>query len=103
MGKLVRDKIPTIIEESGKEAVTKILDDDIYEMELFIKLQEEIQELLGAYFIEEIAEELADILEVIYAIAKVKGLDREVLEEVRKKKADERGSFDKKIFLQLVR
>lgn len=103
MGKLVRDKIPTIIEESGKEAVTRILDDRTYEMELYIKLKEEMYEFLDAYFIEDIAEELADMLEVIYALAKVKGIDKEVLEEVRKQKAMERGSFDKKIFLQLVR
>ncbi len=103
MGKLVRDKIPEIIEADGKEAVTRILDDDIYEMELYIKLQEEMQEFLDAYFIEDIAEELADMLEVIYALAKVKGIGKDVLEEVRKKKADERGSFDKKIFLREVR
>ena len=104
MGKLVRDKIPAIIEADGKTPVTKILvDDDIYEMELYIKLQEEMQEFLDAHTIQNTIEELADIMEVVYALAKVYGITKEELEHIRKRKAEERGAFDKKIFLQYVK
>ena len=104
MGKLVRDKIPAIIEADGKTPeYSVIVDDDIYEMELYIKLQEEMQEFLDAHLLGEVFEELADMLEVIYAIAKVYGVTPEQLETLRWKKAEERGSFDKRIFLRYVK
>lgn len=97
--KLVRDKIPEIIEDSGKVAEYDILDDDMtYLGGLAMKLKEEVDEWLYSGD----TEELADILEVLYAIAKFYNLSVEELEEMRKKKADERGSFDERIFLNKV-
>ena len=69
--KLVRDRIPEIIKSSGKTCKTEILND----------------------------EELADLMEVIYAAAAARGYTIEQLEQVRAAKADKRGGFQKKILL----
>lgn len=93
--KLVRDLIPQIIESSGKKYNTKILDDNTYIEMLNQKLQEELNE----YYESQDLIELADLLEVIYAIAKIKGLGGVELERLRERKQKERGGFDEKILL----
>jgi predicted house-cleaning noncanonical NTP pyrophosphatase (MazG superfamily) len=93
--KLVRDLIPQIISNKGQKAVTRVLDHDEYIKELNIKLKEELEE----YLTDDNCEELADMLEVIYAIAKTKGVSQQELESLRLKKADERGGFEEKIYL----
>lgn len=93
--KLVRDKIPQIIALDGKEAVTRILDDDEYLKELIKKLGEEYEE-----FKQDISlTELADIQEVILALADMIA-SRQELEETRKLKVEIRGAFKDKIFLE---
>ena len=96
--KLVRDRIPEIIENSGKTAHTHLLSDEEYIVELDRKLGEEYAE----YQADKNIEELADMLEVIYAIAKARGASVEELERVRKEKAEKNGAFEKKIFLEEV-
>ena len=96
--KLVRDRIPEIIENSGKTAHTHLLSDEEYIAELDRKLGEEFAE----YQADKNIEELADMLEVIYAIAKARGASVEELERVRKEKAEKNGAFEKKIFLEEV-
>ena len=96
--KLVRDKIPEIIMKSGKTCLVEVLDNDKYVDLLDKKLFEEMLE----YHQDKSVEELADIVEVIYAIAKSRGLSFEEFEKIRNKKADERGGFDKKILLKSV-
>jgi len=93
--KLVRDKIPEIIKNNGAIPITHIADDEEYWQKLKEKLQEEVEEFLK----DENEEELADILEVIYAICDFKNFDKEKLELLRKKKAEERGGFKDKIIL----
>ena len=44
-------------------------------------------------------EELADILEVIFRVAQLKGVSKEELEKIRTKKFQERGGFEKNLFL----
>lgn len=96
--KLVRDRIPEIIENSGKTAHTYLLGDKEYIAELDRKLGEEYAE----YQADKNIEELADMLEVIYAIAKARGASVEELERVRKEKAEKNGAFEKRIFLEGV-
>ena len=96
--KLVRDKIPEIIMKSGKTCLVEVLDNDKYVDLLDKKLFEEMLE----YHQDKSVEELADIVEVIYAIAKSRGLSVEEFEKIRNKKADEMGGFDKKILLKSV-
>ena len=93
--KLVRDKIPEIIEASGRRAVTRILSDDEYKTQLERKLSEEVSE----YLTDKTPEELCDILEVVFALAKAQGVSQGDLETMRKAKADSRGAFDRKIYL----
>ncbi len=77
--KLVRDKIPEIIEKSGKTVYCRILNNEEYIDELDCKLNEECAE----YQADKSIEELADILEVMYAIAQARGYSIEELEQVR--------------------
>lgn len=96
--KLVRDKIPDIIKSTGKQAVTRILTDGEYLAELDRKLSEECAE----YQADKSLEEMADVLEVLYAIAAARGYSVEKLERVRAEKAEKRGGFADKIFLEEV-
>ncbi|MBE7073937.1 MAG: phosphoribosyl-ATP pyrophosphohydrolase [Clostridiales bacterium] len=93
--KLVRDKIPEIIKSNGGSAKCEILDEKRYLEELHKKLFEEAKE-----FIEEDAiEELADLMEVIYAIARLRKINLTEVEKVRIEKAEKKGAFEKRIFL----
>ena len=96
--KLVRDKIPEIIEKSGKTCVAHVLSNEEYITELDKKLQEEATE----YLQDKNIEEMADLLEVLYAICTARGYTLEELEKMRAKKADERGGFEKRIYLEYV-
>ncbi len=93
--KLVRDHIPHLIRENGADAVFRTLSDDEYAFYLEKKLDEEV----GEYHREQNAEELADILEVIYALAKLRGVSKEELERIYACKHEARGGFDQKILL----
>ncbi len=96
--KLVRDKIPDIIKESDKIPHCHILSDEEYLSELDRKLNEECAE----YQADKNLEELADMLEVMYAIAEARGYSVEELERVRAEKAEKRGGFKEKIYLESV-
>lgn len=96
--KLVRDRIPEIIEASGKTCVTEILSDADYLRMVDAKLDEELAE----YHKDQNIEELADLIEVIYAAAKARGYTLEQLETVRTEKAAKRGAFEKKFLLKEV-
>ena len=96
--KLVRDKIPEIISYAGKQAVTRVLRDEEYLAELDRKLTEECVE----YQADKSIEEMADVLEVLYAIAEARGYSVEELERVRAAKAEKRGGFADRIFLEKV-
>ncbi|MFS0781234.1 phosphoribosyl-ATP pyrophosphohydrolase [Bacillus sp. 1P06AnD] len=97
--KLVRDLIPNIIKKTGKEFSTRILDKEEYELELRKKSQEELREYLEAEDDESAIEELADLMEVIYALSRCHGATPEKLDKARKEKAAKRGGFDEKIYL----
>ncbi len=94
--KLVRDRIPEIIAADGKKYKARILGDREYRKELIKKLQEEAKEFLENPSVEE----LADLKELIIAIRESLKIHAGTLEDVRRKKATERGRFKKKIFLE---
>ena len=96
--KLVRDRIPEIIEADGKICVWETLSDKDYISLLDQKLNEELAE----YQESKSLEELADLLEVIHAVVKARGWTVEELEQVRAEKATKRGGFEKKILLKEV-
>ena len=93
--KLVRDKIPAIIESNGQTPRTRILSDEEYTSALEQKLDEEVREFHG----DKNLEELADILEVVYALTENLGCSKEELIEVYQKKHDKRGGFRDRIYL----
>jgi len=94
--KLVRDKIPDLIKQKGSTPVIKIASDEEYLGKLIEKFKEESDEFLKEFS----EEELADLLEVIYAICDFKKINRENLEILRKEKSEKRGSFKNKIILK---
>lgn len=98
--KLVRDKIPKIIEKEGFTPITRVLSDEEYKIELEKKLNEEYQEVLNTSTSEERIEELADMLEIISYLAKLENKTLDDVIEKSKEKKFKRGGFDKKIFLE---
>jgi len=93
--KLVRDKIPELIEEQGEKAVIRVLDTEEYIQCLEKKLDEETAE----YHESKSLEELADILEVVFALAEAGGHSKEELMSAYGTKNAQRGGFARRIFL----
>lgn len=100
MGKLVRDNIPDIILANGETPKTRVLDNEEYLKELGRKAVEEASEFAVAVNPEDALEELADLQEVINASLVALGKTPQELEVVRAKKAEERGDFSSRIFLE---
>jgi predicted house-cleaning noncanonical NTP pyrophosphatase (MazG superfamily) len=96
--KLIRDKIPEIIKD-GKP-VTRVLSDAEFLQALENKLLEEVQEMRDKNADKKM--ELADIYEVLDVLLKTYGFSKKEILEIQKKKREERGGFDKKLFLESV-
>ena len=96
--KLVRDRIPEIIEADGKTCTCSVLSEEDYLRMLDEKLNEELAE----YQESKSMEELADMMEVIRAVVLARGSSPEEVEEIRRKKAEKRGGFEKRILLEEV-
>ena len=93
--KLVRDRIPEIIEASGRKCEWEVLSDEEY----LVRLDEKLQEELAEYQEDKSLEELADLLEVLMAVAEARGSMAQV-EAIRLEKKARRGGFEKKILLK---
>lgn len=96
--KLVRDRIPEIIEKSGKTCSVRRLSPEDYLRSLRAKLSEELLEYLESGDLSE----LADLLEVLLATAEAQGYTRDELEAVRRQKAEERDGFRERLLLEWV-
>ncbi len=97
--KLVRDRIPEIVEADGLKAVVRKLEKAELETRLIEKLVEEQREL-GQ---DRNAEEVADMLEVLFSLAKIYGHDEKQMLELMHKKREARGGFEKGYLLKEVR
>ena len=95
INKLVRDNIPFICKKNGQIPETKILDDNEYTTALKQKLKEEVKEYLMSNDIEE----LADIIEVIEALAENQGASIDEVMEIKQSKQIKNGAFKNKVFL----
>lgn len=93
--KLVRDHIPKIMRQNGATPITRQAKAGELPELLMAKLREEVEE----FRVSGEADELADIIEVVYAIAASKGLTVEQLEKLRKHKRLQRGGFSQRIVL----
>jgi predicted house-cleaning noncanonical NTP pyrophosphatase (MazG superfamily) len=97
--KLVRDRVPGILRAGGHEVVTKTLEGDALLGALRAKIDEEVAEYDTAIDDEHAATELADLLEVVMAIAKRRGYGEAAIQQLRADKAAQRGVFDLGFFL----
>ena len=94
--KLVRDKIPENINSmEGRNCNYKILNDKEYLEELDKKIFEEAHEFIEEHSVEE----LADLMEVIFAIMKDRNISMEDVENARQIKNSKKGAFNDKIYL----
>lgn len=96
--KLVRDGIPEIIREIGERPVVHVADDAEYADRLADKLDEETAEFRESGELEE----LADVLEVVRAICRHRGVEFEQVQQLREEKASERGEFGDRVVLEAV-
>ena len=93
--KAIRDKIPEIIQQDGHTCNVQVMSDEKFLLKIEKKLSEEVTE----YQNDKTPEELADILEVIYKIAQLKGISKDELEKIRVKKLEDKGGFSMNLFL----
>lgn len=101
--KLVRDNIPDIIQKDNKIPKIRILSNDEYKHELLKKLIEESKEVLGSQEDKtDLIKELGDLLEVIDSVIKAFNFSKEEVLSLKEKRRQERGGFDKQIFLESV-
>ena len=97
--KLVRDKIPEIIQASGREAHVRTLELEEYIEFLKIKVTEEAQELASSGTDSNLLEEIVDLRELLDALEKAKGFTREQVKATQDDKRDKRGSFDLRLLM----
>lgn len=97
-GKLVRDRIPEIIEAEGRKPVITRLSGEALLTALHDKLAEEHAELLAAEHAKDKCEELADMIEVLIGIAAQHGCKETELQQIVTRKRTERGGFTKGLF-----
>jgi len=102
INKLVRDRIPTIIEEKGKIANCRLLDDKEYEQALLDKLIEESNEVKKAVKRDEVIEELGDVMTVIMHIARIHDIVLDDIVDAANEKAEEKGVFLGRCFLESI-
>lgn len=98
--KLVRDRIPEIIESNGETPIYHILGEEEYWNYLLKKDSEELEEVRQASSKEEIKKELSDKLELIRAMAIYCGFTLEDIIEEADLKREKRGAFSKRLFLE---
>jgi predicted house-cleaning noncanonical NTP pyrophosphatase (MazG superfamily) len=99
--KLVRDRIPELIQADGRHPVTRVLDDAAYRAALLAKLVEEAREASDAVPAG-LPGELADVLEVLRALTATAGMSWAQLLALADDKRDRRGGFTNRIFLESV-
>lgn len=103
--KLIRDKIPEIIESNGEKYVVEVMTDEEYSEKLCEKLQEEVKEFLCEVennSSKDAVKELADIVEVVYAFLDMYGVSRESFKTIQESKVLSNGAFKNKLLLKEV-
>jgi len=96
--KLVRDRIPDLMDEEGLSYESSVLSEEAFKAALYAKLLEEAKEVIGASQDERL-KELADVQEVLDTITTMSGFTREQVCAVQQKRREARGSFEKRIML----
>ncbi len=102
MNKLVRDNIPAIMRKAGILVHERVLEQEEFIEKVKEKLHEEAIEVQRAQNTHELAEELADVLQVVYALSAAYGLTFEEIEKLRLAKQEEKGGFHQKIYTSWI-
>ncbi|MGC9505174.1 nucleoside triphosphate pyrophosphohydrolase [Baaleninema sp.] len=97
--KLVRDRIPDIVRQSGKRCGVERLNLPDYRQALRDKLREEAAEVADAADEAELIKELADLSEVMDALMETYGIDRSAVNAKQQQRRDERGGFRQRLKL----
>ncbi|MFA6391153.1 MAG: nucleoside triphosphate pyrophosphohydrolase [Patescibacteria group bacterium] len=97
--KLVRDRIPEVIEASGDECQYEQMEEDEYRTMLREKFVEEAKELIAADGKDEIINELADLLELVEAVQDLEQISPDDVADKKNMKKEERGGFENRIKL----
>ncbi len=97
--KLVRDRIPEIIAETGEAPIMRTLEPDEFVAALKDKVVEEAREVATAASRDALMMELADLTEVVDALVRAVGLDAAEIKAIRQQRAHSRGGFDKRVLL----
>ena len=96
--KLIRDRIPEIIKTNNGKYELRVMEEDEFKKELKKKLIEEVKEVIETEK-NELAKELADVLELIKSIAESENIRFQFIEKKQEQRRKERGGFKKKLFL----
>lgn len=101
--KLIRDRIPEIIEKDGNTADIIILSEESFKQAIKEKLIEEATEVLNADNRDEVLSELADLQEVMDTIKQMYNINTLEVNTIQAVKALQRGKFEKKLYLKSVK
>jgi len=99
---LVRDKVPDIIKKKNMTPVYRKLNETEFKYYLKLKLKEEMEEMTREEDPTQVAKNLVDILEVIKYLKKEYKISDKQLKKLHNEKIQEKGLFDKKLFLVLT-
>ena len=99
-GKLIRDRIPEIMDRDGVRYEVQVFGDGAYREALLAKVVEEAEELRAAVGREDVVKELADVLEVLEAVMRVDGIDAEEVRSVQAARRAARGGFERRLALR---
>lgn len=102
MGKLVRDNMVNILSSKGITVSDRTMNTKEYQHHLKIKLIEEAHEVIDSQSPDELLEELADLSEVIRALAEANAISTKQIEEARARKQEQKGGFDQRIYISHV-
>ncbi|WP_071460500.1 nucleoside triphosphate pyrophosphohydrolase [Bacillus massilinigeriensis] len=97
--KLVRDGIPDLLKEQGKSFSTGVLNDKEYSIKLQEALVEEMECFVESRH-DKLAGDIADLLEIIYAIAEQRGITEPEIEFTRQMKKKQLGGYGKKLIIE---
>lgn len=102
IAKLIRDNYPEINRAVGIEIPVRVMEKEEYIHQLKEKLLEEAEEVGGAALIDEIKDELADVFEVMLALANAYGITLEDIMQTADDKRSAKGAFNRKLYLDYI-
>jgi predicted house-cleaning noncanonical NTP pyrophosphatase (MazG superfamily) len=98
--KLIRDRIPDVMDRAGVRYELTVLPDDAFRAALLAKAVEETEELRAATHRDDVITELADVLEVLDAVMRLEGIDVEEVRAVQAARREARGGFERRVMLR---